>query len=75
MTEVEIAAGVMVVQGMLYMHRLLESLKLKVELPMVLKINSHALTTIILKLKFPIKNSVNDTGKDDLIWFFSSKMS
>ncbi len=33
----------------------------------------HAIIIIILKLKFPIKNNVNDTGKDDLIWFFSAK--
>ena len=35
--------------------------------------SSHVRTTIILKLKFPIKNSVNDNGKDDLIWILPAK--
>ena len=39
-TEVEIAAGVMVAQDMLYMYCLLESLELEVELPMVLEIDN-----------------------------------
>ncbi len=38
--EVEIAAGVMVAQDMLYMYHLLESLELKVELPMVLEMDN-----------------------------------
>ena len=40
MTEAEIAAGVMVAQDMLYICRVLESLELEVELPMVLKMNN-----------------------------------
>ena len=40
MTEAEIAAGVMVAQDMLYMYCLLESLKLKVELPMMLEMDN-----------------------------------
>ena len=36
MTEADIAAGVMVAQDMLYVHHLMESLELKVELPIVL---------------------------------------
>ena len=39
-TEAEIAAGVMVAQDMLYVYHLLESLKLKVELPMVLEMDN-----------------------------------
>ena len=39
-TEAEIAAGVMVAQDMLYMYCLLESLKLKVELPMMLEMDN-----------------------------------
>ena len=39
-TEAEIAAGVMVAQDMLYMYHLLESLDLKVELPMVLEMDN-----------------------------------
>ncbi len=46
MTGVEIAAGVMVAQDMLYMYQLLESLELKVDLPMVLEMdNSGAVDT------------------------------
>jgi len=42
-TEAEIAADVMVAQDMLYMYRLLESLELEVELPIVLEMyNSGA---------------------------------
>ena len=42
-TEADIVAGIMVVQDMMYMYRLMKSLKLKVELPMVLEIdNSRA---------------------------------
>ena len=40
MMEAEIAAGVMVTQDMLYMYHLLESLELKVELSMVLKMDN-----------------------------------
>ena len=40
MTEAKIAAGVMVAQDMLYVYHLLESLELKVELPMVLKMDN-----------------------------------
>jgi hypothetical protein len=36
-TEAEIAAGAMVAQDILYMYHLLELLKFKVELPMVLQ--------------------------------------
>jgi hypothetical protein len=39
-TEAEIAAGVMVAQDMLYVYRLLESLELEVELPMILKMDN-----------------------------------
>jgi hypothetical protein len=39
-TEAEIAAGVMVAQDMLYIYRLLESLELEVELPMVLEMDN-----------------------------------
>jgi hypothetical protein len=42
-SEAEIAAGVMVAQDMLYVYRLLESLELEVELPMILEMdNSRA---------------------------------
>jgi len=39
-TEAKIAAGVMMVQDMLYVYRLMESLELKVELPMVLEMGN-----------------------------------
>ena len=39
-TEAKIAAGVMVAQDMLYIYRSLESLKFKVELPMVLEMDN-----------------------------------
>ena len=42
-TEAKIAAGVMVAQDMLYVYRLMESLELDVELPMILEmVNSGA---------------------------------
>ena len=44
--EVEIAAGVMVAQDMLYMYHLLESLELNTELPMVLKIDNSGAVDI-----------------------------
>jgi hypothetical protein len=40
MTETEIAASMMVAKDMLYVYCLLESLELKVELPMVLEMGS-----------------------------------
>ena len=40
MTGAKIAAGVMVAQDMLYTYHLLESLKLEVELPMVLEMDN-----------------------------------
>lgn len=40
MTEAESAAGVMVVQDMLYVYRLLESMDLSVELPMLLEMDN-----------------------------------
>jgi hypothetical protein len=39
-TEEEIAAGVMVAQDMLYIYRLMESLELEVDLPMVLEMDN-----------------------------------
>jgi hypothetical protein len=39
-TAAEIAAGVMVAQDMLYVYRLLESLELEVELPMILEMDN-----------------------------------
>ena len=46
-TEAKFAAGVMVAQDMLYIYHSLESLKLKVELPMVLEMdNSGAVDTV-----------------------------
>jgi hypothetical protein len=45
-TEVEIAAGVMVAQDMLYIYWLLESLELEVELPMVLKMDNSGAVDI-----------------------------
>ncbi len=39
-TEAKIAAGVMVAQDMLYIYQSLESLKFKVELPMVLEMDN-----------------------------------
>ena len=44
--EVEIAAGVMVAQDMLYMYHLLESLELEVELPMVLEMDNSGAVDI-----------------------------
>ncbi len=46
MMEPEIAAGIMVAQGMLYMYHLLESLELKVELPMVLEMDNSGTSDI-----------------------------
>ena len=46
MTEAEIAAGVMVAQDMLYIYRLLESLELEVELPMVLEMDNSGTVVI-----------------------------
>jgi len=46
MTQTKIAAGIMVVQDMLYMYHLLESLDLKVELPMVLKVDNSGAVDI-----------------------------
>ena len=46
-TEVEIAAEVMVAQDMLYIYRLLESLELEVELPMVLEMNNSGAVDIV----------------------------
>ena len=40
MTEAEIAAGKMIAQDMLYLYHLLESLELKVELPILLEIDN-----------------------------------
>ena len=40
MTEAEGAAGVMVAQDMLYVYRLLQSLGLEVELPMILEMDN-----------------------------------
>ena len=45
-TEAEIAAGVMVAQDMLYIYHLLESLDLKVELPMVLEMDNSGTVDI-----------------------------
>ena len=45
-TEAEIAAGVMVAQDMLYVYRLLESLDLKVKLPMVLEMDNSGAVDI-----------------------------
>jgi hypothetical protein len=45
-TEAEIAAGVMVTQDMLYVYRLLESLELKVELPMILEMDNSGAVDI-----------------------------
>ena len=39
-TKAESVAGVMVVQDMLYVYRLLESIRLSVELPMLLEIDN-----------------------------------
>ncbi len=46
MTEAEIAAGVMVAQDVLYIYRLLESLELEVELPMVLEMDNSGAVDI-----------------------------
>ena len=45
-TEAKIAAGVMVAQDMLYIYRSLESLKLKVELPMILEVDNSGAVDI-----------------------------
>ncbi len=45
-TEAEIAAGVMVAQDMLYVYRLMESLELEVELPMVLEMDNSGAVDI-----------------------------
>ena len=45
-TEAEIAAGVMVAQDMLYIYRLLESLELEVELPMILEMDNSGAVDI-----------------------------
>ena len=45
--EAEIAAGVMVVQDMINIYRLLESLELKMELPMVLKMDNSGAVDIV----------------------------
>ena len=45
-TEPEIAAGVMVAQDMLYIYRLLESLELEVELPMILEMDNSGAVDI-----------------------------
>ena len=44
--EAEIAAGVMVAKDMLYMYQSLESLKLKVEWPMILKMDNSGAVDI-----------------------------
>ena len=46
MTEAEIAAGMMAVQDLLHMYCLLESLKLKIELPMVIGMNNSGAVNI-----------------------------
>ena len=45
-TEAKIAAGVMVAQDMLYVYRLLESLELEVEFPMVLEMDNSGAVDI-----------------------------
>ena len=45
-TEAKIAAGVMVADDMLYVYRLLESLELEVELPMVLEMDNSGAVDI-----------------------------
>ena len=45
-TEAEIAAGVMVAQDMIYIYRLLESLELEVELPMILEMDNSGTVDI-----------------------------
>ncbi len=45
-TEAEIAAGVLVAQDMLYVYRILESLELEVELPMVLEMDNSGAVDI-----------------------------
>ena len=47
-TESKIAACVMMAQDMLYAHHLMESLELKVELPMVLKMNNSVQSTLLI---------------------------
>ena len=54
-TEAEIAAGVMVAQDMLYIYRLLESLELEVELPMLLEMDNSGAVDIA--------NSWSDGGR------------
>jgi hypothetical protein len=45
-TEAEIAAGVMVVQDMLHLYHLLDLLELRVELPMMLKLDNSGAVDI-----------------------------
>jgi hypothetical protein len=45
-TEAKLAAGVMVAQDMLYVYRLLESLELEVELPMILEMDNSGAVDI-----------------------------
>ena len=45
-TEAEIAAGVMMAQDMLYVYRLLESLELEVEFPMILEMDNSGAVDI-----------------------------
>ena len=45
-TETELAAGIMVAQDMLNLYRLLKSLELEVELPMVLKMDNSGAVDI-----------------------------
>jgi hypothetical protein len=45
-TEAKIAARVIVAQDMLYVYRLLESLELEVELPMILKMDDSGAVDI-----------------------------
>ena len=45
--EAEIAVGVMVAQDMLYIYRLMESLELEVELPMVLEMETSGAVDIV----------------------------
>ena len=45
-TEAKIAAGVLVAQDMLYVYRILESLELEVELPMVLEMDNSGAVDI-----------------------------
>ena len=51
-TEAKIAAGVMLAQDMLYGYRSLESLKLKVELPMLLEMDNSGALDIQLECRW-----------------------